>query len=178
MEKVIPDLNTLLKFSSWFVFYHVYQILTFFKVKSLGRSVSSISLSPRCWLVWTEDLNPSKTPLKVNFFILVLATFHNSFSFFGSMMTNFIWYLQHLHKTCISVSRWCFFVRERCLCASPAKWWALLYKYRLISVNIFFLFFYCYSFSFRESVFCSNDASWFFRLLYSHWGGMCGIVLF
>lgn len=73
-------------------------MLTFFRVKSLGRSVSSISLSPRCWDVWTEDLNPSNTPLNVNFFILVLATFHNSFSFFGSMVTNFICYLQHLHK--------------------------------------------------------------------------------
>lgn len=63
--------------------------LTFLSVKSLGRRISSISRSPRCWVVWTEDLNPSKTPLNVNFFILVLATFQSSFSFFGSMMTNF-----------------------------------------------------------------------------------------
>lgn len=38
--------------------------------------------------------------MKVNFFILVLATFHGSFfgSFLGSMVANFICYLQHLHK--------------------------------------------------------------------------------
>lgn len=63
--------------------------LTFLCVKSLGRKISSISRSPRCWVVWTEDRNPSKTPLNVNFFILVRATFQSSFSFFGSMMTNF-----------------------------------------------------------------------------------------
>jgi hypothetical protein len=49
--------------------------------------------------------------LKVNFFILVLATFHNSLSFFGSMVTNFICYLQHLHKKFISFYISCFILR-------------------------------------------------------------------
>lgn len=68
---------------------NIYLRLTFFRVKSVGFSVSSISLCPRSWVVWTVDRNPSKTPLNVNFFILVLATFQSSFSFFGSMVTTF-----------------------------------------------------------------------------------------